>query len=180
MDRSVMTECYSDTLLIETLVPSKDGYNHQMGCLKVEAEMRFGSLKDRFAVGIIDNDKKQVKYLREFEVIDKVDDFLILWKHSNKLKHHYFIQICPALEKWILKVCEIEGLNIEGFGLSNDLELLKQYTKSRRRLKDDKLKRLFKTINSKSTLEAVTKLKKWIRILKEKNYKVEINELVNG
>jgi hypothetical protein len=49
MDKSIMPECFADTLLIETLVPSETGYNHQMGCFKVEGEMKFGKLKDRFA-----------------------------------------------------------------------------------------------------------------------------------
>jgi len=37
-----MPECYADTLLIETLVPTNVGYNHKFGCFKVEAEMRLG------------------------------------------------------------------------------------------------------------------------------------------
>ena len=135
-----MPECYADTLLIEALVPSKNGYNHKMGCFKVEAEMKFGDLKDRFAVGIIDNDKNQIKYLNEFEKIDKIVASLILWKHKSK--SHYIIQICPALEKWILNVCELENIDLDEFGLSKDLEQLKRYTKSQSGLEDKKLKYL--------------------------------------
>lgn len=77
MEKSIMPECFADTLLIETLVPPRTGYNHQMGCFKVEKEMRFGKLRDKFAVGIIDNDKHQVKYLEEFEQIDKTYKFAL-------------------------------------------------------------------------------------------------------
>ena len=173
-----MPECYADTLLIEALVPSKAGYNHKMGCFKVEAEMKSGVLKDKFAVGIIDNDKRQIKYLNEFEEIDKIEGSLILWKHRTK--SHYIIQICPALEKWVLNVCELERINLVEFGLSTDLEELKRYTKSQSGLEDKKLKSLFKTISNKYNSKDVCKLRSWIDILKNKTYKVELNELRNG
>ena len=54
-----MPECYADTLLIETLVPTERGYNHKNNCFKVESEMKDGALKDKFAVGIIDKDKSE-------------------------------------------------------------------------------------------------------------------------
>lgn len=54
MEKSIMPECYADTLLIETVEPTKNGYNHKMGCFKVESEMKSGTFKDQFAVGIID------------------------------------------------------------------------------------------------------------------------------
>jgi hypothetical protein len=178
MDKSIMPECYADTLLIEALVPSKTGYNHKMGCFKVEAEMKYGVLKDKFAVGIIDNDKRQIKYLNEFEEIDKIDGSLILWKH--KFKSHYIIQICPALEKWIMNVCALENINLVEFGLSTDLEELKKYTKSQSGLDDKKLKGLFKAISNRYNSKDVCKLRSWINILKDKTYKVELNELRNG
>jgi hypothetical protein len=140
--------------------------------------MRFGKLRDEFAVGIIDNDKRQVKYLEEFEEIDKVEGSLILWKHKNK--SHFIIQICPALEKWILNICESEGINLNELGLSSELETLKYYTKSLSGIKDEKLLKLFKRINSLVNNSSVKKLKNWIELLKEKNYQVDINDLING
>ena len=74
MDKSIIPECFADTLLIETLVPTKQGYNHQHNCFKVEATMK---VLNRFAVGIIDKDKKQVKYLNEFELKDEVKSRII-------------------------------------------------------------------------------------------------------
>jgi hypothetical protein len=178
MDKSIMPECYADTLLIEALVPSKTGYNHKMGCFKVEAEMKLGIFKDQFAVGIIDNDKWQISYLNEFEEIDKIVGSLILWKH--KAKSHFIIQICPALEKWVINICDSENINLVEFGLSSDLEDLKKYTKSQSDLRDKKLKHLFKVISNKYNSKEVCKLRGWISILKEKTYKVELNELRNA
>lgn len=51
-----MPECYADTLLIETLVPCKRGYNHKKSCNEVAKGMQ-SVFKDKFALGIIDKDK---------------------------------------------------------------------------------------------------------------------------
>ncbi|HEX9514155.1 MAG TPA: hypothetical protein VF939_26870 [Puia sp.] len=178
MDTSIMPECYADTLLIETLVPSKKGYNHKHNCFKVEDAVKNSG---RFAVGIIDKDKKQIKYLSYFEIIDKVDGSLILWRHRSEDKHHFMIQICPALERWILNICEAESIKLSDFGFKNgDLEDLKKYTKSRSSMQEENLITLFKAINKKSENISVRKLKSWITLLKEKNYRVDIKELTNG
>lgn len=170
-----MPECYADTLLIDTLVPAKKGYNHQHSCFNVEREMMYGKLKNQFAVGIIDNDKLQVNYLREFEEIDKVLDSLILWKHPTK--DHYIIQVCPALEGWLWNVCK-KG-EIKSFEFAQSIEKLKVLTKTKTSIKDSRLKNLFKEISQREDLIEVRKLKGWIKLLKEKNYQVDINELKN-
>lgn len=52
----IIPECYIDTNLVETLVPTKKGYNHQTGCNKVVGLMQnMKQLKDGFALGIIIN-----------------------------------------------------------------------------------------------------------------------------
>jgi len=175
-----MPECYADTLLIQTLVPTRVGYNHQHSCFKVEGEMKSGRLKDQFAVGIIDKDKNTIGYLTEFDMVDEVEGSLILWRHKNKNRHHYIIQVRPALERWILRICEAEGINIDRFGLSNDLEGLREHTKTRTSIHDPKLLSLFREIEAKHENISVSKLKKWVGLLKEQNYKVDINQLKNG
>ena len=176
MDKSIIPECYADTLLIETLVPTTKGYNHQHNCFKVEATMKG---LDSFALGIIDKDERQIKYLKEFEIKDKVNGDLILWRHKNLKKHHWIIQICPALEKLILKICEAENIDVSSFG-ENALDGLKYYTKSISRLNNPKLQSLFNEVNAKNENVNVRKLKVWVKLLKEKNYRVDINELING
>ena len=170
-----MPECYADTLLIETLVPTNQGYNHKHSCFKVEQEMKHGKFKEQFAVGIIDNDKAQIAYLKEFIKIDEVEGSLILWKHAEK--DHFIVQICPALEKWVLNICG--AANIELTGLGNSLEQFKKYTKAKTSLHDVFLKNLFSEISQMDDLVEVRKLKGWITQLKEKNYQVDINELKN-
>jgi hypothetical protein len=175
-----MPECYADTLLIETLVPTNIGYNHQAGCFTVEREMRLGKFKDRFALGIIDSDKVKIKYLKDFDVIDKVEGSLILWRHRNKAKHHYIIQMCPALEQWILDMCREEDINLGDFGINPNLEALKKYTKSDASMNDKKLIALFKEICSKNDNLRVRKLKGWITVLKEENYQIDLKALQNA
>ena len=177
-DKSIMPECYADTLLIQTLIPTKQGYNHKHNCFKVETAMAKGELKDKFALGIIDNDKKAIRYLNEFEIINNYNEELKLWQHKEK--HHYIIQFCPALEKWIIGICKEGNINLNEYGLDNSLEGLKKHTKSIVSLTDEKLNRLFKAIKNKSEeIASVQKLTKWVTLLKNKQYQVDINELRN-
>jgi len=174
-----MPECYADTLLIETLVPTERGYNHKHNCFKVESEMKSGALKDKFAVGIIDKDKKQIRYLNQFSMLDEIKEDLILWRHTNKQTHHYIIQICPALEKWIMKICKAEEIDLNAFGL-NELDGIRRETKSISSINNAKLKLLFAEINKKVNNTSIKKLRNWIKALKEKNYQFDINDLKNG
>ena len=178
MDKSIIPECFADTLLIAMLVPTKNGYNHQHSCFKVEATMK---RINKFAVGIIDKDKRQIKYLDQFEIIDEVKGkgALILWRHKNLEVNHFIIQICPALEQWLKEVCEDENIDLTDFG-QNILDGIKYYTKSASKLNTPKLQRMFTEINKRTENKSVKKLKNWVTLLKEKNYKVDINELING
>lgn len=172
-----MPECYADTLLIETLVPPKHRYNHQRSCLKVEREMVKGRMRDRFAVGIIDKDKKQINYLNEFDKIDTVEDALILYRHRDESKHYYIIQIMPAMEKWVLKICEEENILLGD--LSTELRVFTKFTKKQSSMENPVLKALFLEISTRENNLKVRKLKGWLNMLKEKNYQVDLNELKN-
>ncbi len=173
-----MPECYADTLLVSTLVPPAKRYNHKHSCLLVEREMVTGKLKDRFAVGIIDKDKRKIKYLKEFEMIDQVENYLALYRHKSREKHHFIIQIIPALEQWILNVCEQEKITFAN--LPGDLSELKKYTKRQSSMENENLKLLYLTMGEKENNPAIRKLKGWLTVLKEKNYDVELNELKNA
>lgn len=63
----IIPECYVDTNLIETLIKAQ-GCNHQKGCNQVCKVMK-EKFAERFAVGIIDADKRQPSYLAEFNKI---------------------------------------------------------------------------------------------------------------
>lgn len=173
-----MPECYADTLLVSTLVPPLKRYNHKHSCFLVEKEMVKGKLKDSFAVGIIDRDKRKIKYLKEFEVIDKVENYLYLLRHNRKEKHHFIIQLIPALEQWILNICTAE--KIDFVNLPRDLSEFKKYTKKQSSLENDDLRNLYLKMSEKDSNPAIRKLKSWLRLLKEKNYHADLNELRNA
>ncbi len=177
MDKHILPECFTDTILVEKLVPSKLGYNHKVGCNNVAKEMKSGRLKDNFAVGIIDKDKNEVKYLAEFELIDNVEGSLNLWLHVSK--PHYMIQICPALEKWLINVCKKGNINIEDFGLPVQLDELIRFTKSSQSDQDTRITNLCKALAGRNDLIEINKLRHWISYLKQKNYKADIKELKN-
>ena len=125
-DLSFIPECYVDTNLIEILVPPTRQYNHQKGCGTVAKVMQ-EKFADRFAVGIIDKDKKEVKYLEEFEIVCSKNS-LILHKHS--VRSHYMIQITPAMELFIIKNALECGISLRDFDLPSDLTLFKKESKT--------------------------------------------------
>lgn len=54
---NIIPECYVDTLLLETIISNNKEFNHQKGCNTVAKRMK-ENLNDKFALGVIDNDKK--------------------------------------------------------------------------------------------------------------------------
>ena len=176
MDKAIITECYIDTNLLETLVPTKIGYNKQHGCNNVVNLMK-GALKDKFALGIVDKDKKELDYLKEFEILDEVTGYLFLWKHT--IIHHYIIQIVPEFEPWLIKVVHELGIDLLEYELPNDLKGMYKYAKKKSSKNDSNLRRLFYDFARRDHI-ALKKLTHWIRYLKEKNYNADINKLING
>jgi hypothetical protein len=175
LDFHIIPECYVDTNLIETIVPPTGaGYNHQMGCPNVAKKMTEDKrLKNDFALGIIDKDKKELKYTQLFiEIADKKQ--LKLLKHPEK--DHYFIQIIPAMEKWILQNATEVDIELSDFELSNDLDALRRVTKSVKTKKDDRFRRLFKALRKKEA-SGVMLLMKWITHLKSNPYDADLDFL---
>ncbi len=177
VDYCIIPECYTDTALIEALVPplNKNGYNHQMGCNKVSGCMQ-QKFNNSFAVGIIDKDKRQIRYLDEFEEISKKNHLSL---HKHKSKHHYIIQIAPAIEVFIMNVAKEANINFLNLGLTPKLEEFKQITKISTSKKDRRLLSLFTEL-SKKNIEELTILSTWIKYLKENTYKSDIEFLRNS
>jgi len=169
MDQSVLPECFIDTNLLETLVPPSGQYNHQKGCGTVTKVMK-ERFADRFALGIIDRDKHEVDYLNEFNEIC-TSDSLILHKHKDR--PHYIIQIHPAIERFIIKNADAVGISLEEFDLPSNFDLLKKQSKTVNSKKDQRFKRLFKSLRDHNAPEII-KLSAWVIYLKEKNYNVDI------
>ena len=173
MDLHIIPECYVDTNLIETLVPpdGRRGYNHQKGCPNVAKTMReHAQLKDGFAVGIIDKDKRELDYAEIFDIIVDNEQLQLL-KHPEK--HHYFIRIVPIMERFILTNAEEVGIDLKEYGLSSDLTTLCKMAKKIDSKDDAKFKRLFKDLKKKGA-SGVVKLADWVTYLKENNYNTDL------
>jgi hypothetical protein len=174
MDLAVIPECFVDTNLLETLVPPVTRYNHQKGCGTVTKVMK-QNFADRFAVGIIDKDKNEVDYLREF-IVSCETGGLILHRHSNPAKHHYIIQINPAMEKFILDNAESVNISLSDFDLPQELGQLKKVSKSVNTKNDERFKRLFNAMQQAGASDMI-RLAGWVSYLKENMYKVDMEAL---
>lgn len=172
----IIPECYIDSCLVEVLLQANRNHvNHQKGNGTVAREMK-KSFDGNFCVGIIDEDRKQLKYLDEFELIKSSCD-LKLWKHRNK--NHYMIQVCPVIEEWIIKTCREVSIKLVKYGIPESLLELKKETKSVTSKTDRRFIQLFKAL-TQSESKGVVQLKEWLKYLKENKYNADVNQLKNG
>jgi len=137
----IIPECYIDTNLVETLVCA-GGCNHQKGCNTV-AKIMQDKFADRFAVGIIDADKRRPSYLDEFNAV-AASEHIKLLRHHNR--PHFIILVHPAADGFILSCAEIAEINMADYGLSSVLKEFTKQTKDVMSNKDERFKRLFRAM----------------------------------
>lgn len=137
----IIPECYIDTNLVETLVCTA-GCNHQKGCNQVAKVMQ-EKFSNRFAVGIIDADKRRSGYLNEFNEIAS-SEHIKVFHHSSR--QHFIILVHPAADGFILSCAEIAQINMSEYGLSPVLKEFTAQTKNVMSNKDIRFKRLFKSM----------------------------------
>lgn len=172
----IIPECYIDSCLAEVLLNAgKDHVNHQKGNGTVAREMR-NEFNDSFCVGIIDEDRKLLDYLMEFNILNETN-YLRLWKHRGK--HHYMIQLRPVVENWILQACERAGITPKEFDLPESLTDLMKVSKSVASKRDPRFIGSFRALIIKNA-ESILQLQKWLAYLNANKYKVDINQLTNG
>jgi hypothetical protein len=174
MDNHILPECFLDTNLMETLLPTKIGYNHQKCCTSVTKAMQSKKLIDDFAVGVLDKDKKIPPYLEEFDLI-VVKHGIELYKHPKK--HHYLI-LHPVLEKWLLAECQQVNLALEDYNLSDNIEELKKQSKPATSKNDYRFKSLFRALKENNA-QGITLLFAWTDYLIKNPYKADKTILIN-
>lgn len=171
MDNHILPECYLDTMLTETLVKPVSGYNHQKGCSTVTSKMQnCKSLKDNFAVGILDADKKQTPYLNELNLVSEKSG-LKLYKHPNK--HHYLI-LHPPIEQWLLDEANAANIDLNNYQLPGERSALQKQTKTATSKHDQRFKNLFRDLK---TGESFNRLSNWLSYLKQHPYDACIEHL---
>ncbi len=166
----IIPECYVDTNLIETLV-CKAGCNHQKGCNQV-AKIMQEKFAERFAVGIIDADKRRPSYLYSFnEIASSVH--LKLFRHS--VRPHFIILVFPDIDGFILSCAETGNIDLKKYELSPILKDFTTQTKNVMSNKDTRFKKLFKALEN---VEEVKLLKSVIQYLISTKYDATDSELL--
>lgn len=166
----VIPECYIDTNLVETL-SCAGGCNHQKGCNQVAKVMK-EKFANRFAVGMIDADKRRPGYLNEFREIAS-SEHIKLFRH---VEHpHFIILVHPAADGFILACAEKTHINVEDYGLPPALKEFTAQTKDVMSNKDVRFKRLFKAMLDAGEMKL---MKDVINYLVGKTYDAKDEEVI--
>lgn len=164
---NVIPECYIDTNLIEFLLNAK--VNHQHSCNNVIKALN--DKKDEFAIGIIDNDKRAVAYIKDCEKIRETKR-LKFFKHRER--NQYLITISPAADGFILDCTIEQGIDVSNFELPINFDDFLKETKTKTSNKDQRFKKLFKEIKNH---KEISLLQKVLTYLCENKYQSDVEEI---
>lgn len=162
-------ECFIDTMLTQFLLGNR--VNHQHSCNNVIKVMRT-KYRDDFAVGIIDDDKHGVSYLREFQLIGQT-------KHLKFYSHlhgkHHIITINPAMDRFIMDCTNEIGNSLNDFGLPTSLKEFTHLTKDEYILSDRRVEQLFSAI---LWHDEIVKLKNVLCYLLHARYDASVDDII--
>ncbi len=168
-----ISECFIDTNLVETLLEANGhtfAINHQKGCNNV-SKIMIDKFKDRFAVGIIDKDKKEPTYVKQVEEIC-ASEHLRLLKHKDRC--HFLIEIHRASEDFILNCAKETNISIEKYGLTSDEDELKKITKTAKSKTDKRFRNLFRDLKNAKDMKILSNV---LNYLNTRRYDSDINVL---
>lgn len=140
---NILPECFVDTAIVNALMKIEGCYVdplHCYGCNKV-GDMMKNKLGDEFALGIIDNDKRQHSYNNNFYLIGK-SEHIELMKHKSKPQ--YLIRISPAMDGFILDVAKRNNINMSEYDLPDNLATFITITKNAKVKDNNNLKKIVK------------------------------------
>ncbi|MEM8522993.1 MAG: hypothetical protein AAGG68_00045 [Bacteroidota bacterium] len=147
----VKKKIYTDKF-IDIVVTKEDSVGNIANTLR-------DKLTNRLALGLVDNDKKQPKYLESFSVLKSNEDHrLLLKKHHDK--KHYGIFFLPAFEKWLWETAVSLNIDPKTYGYSN-LKGLQEITKTHSVHKNQKFKDFICRIRDKKN-SPVSSIIRWI------------------
>lgn len=165
----IIPECYIDTNLVETLV-CPGGCNHQKGCNQVAKVMQ-EKFAGRFAVGMIDADKRRPGYLNEFREI-AASQHLRLFRHTGR--QHFIMLVQPAADGFILACASEAKADMAEYGLSPVLKEFTSQTKNVMSNKDPHFRRLFKAIRNTGEFKLLESV---LRYLADNTYNAADEEI---
>lgn len=165
----ILPECYVDTNLVNTLT---DGTcNHKKGCATVCKSLD-NEFADKFAVAVIDKDKREPKQVSQFSVLAE-NYGIVVRKHQQR--PHFLIEINPAIEVFILNAVNELHISLSAYGLPENVNALKKLTKSVNAKESQVFTRLFRDLHTASN---ISRLNKVLNYLIEKQYHANNEELV--
>lgn len=169
-----MPECFLDTNLVEVLLNKPDSVNHKKGNSTIAVQMET-KLADNFVVALIDDDKRKLKELDVFEKVERLcRPGLKLYTHP--VRKHYFIQLSPAIERWILVECEKSDIKLPDYGLPASIGELKELKGISQR-KDARFTKLFGDMLQNEACDEITELRRWLLFFKDNSYNTNIDLL---
>ena len=183
--KCVIPECNVDSCLFNVLLNfEKDGVNHTKGNTTVIKKVQ-EKFSDLFCVAIIDKDRRDIDFLKnECKLVEVKSMEAYFRVFEREGKNHYFIQMVPAIEQWIMKVTSELDINIAETDLKiSTVAELKKISKQLVSKNNERFKTLFKLMIKKAeenNYKPILKLRAIINYLLEKNYQADINELVNA
>lgn len=166
----IVPECFVDTNLVQILMQIK-GVNHQNSCGQVTNVLQ-KKFKDKFAIGIVDDDNLQSNYSKACVEIAHSDE-ITLCKHPNN--QHYLIKINHIMENFILNSAKDAKVDLKKYGIPDSLEGLKTITKSKDCLDNNDLRRAIKAVSGANEMQLLAEVLKY---LQSKKYNSNSNELI--
>jgi hypothetical protein len=172
--KSFMPECFLDTNLVEVLLNKPDSVNHKKGNSTIAVQMKT-KLANNFVVALIDDDKRKLKELEEFGKVER------LWRPGLRLfthhvRKHNFIQLSPAIERWILTECEKGGITLSDYDLPDSIDKLKDLKGISQR-KDARFNNLFRMMLQNEKCDEISELHRWLIFFRDNHYNTNIDSL---
>lgn len=167
-----MPECYVDTNLMNVLLGRM--CNHQKGCATVFKTLD-EKLSNQFAIAVIDQDKRKPEATKQYVGIGK-NDHLIVCKHQER--PHYLIMINPAIEMFVLDAANELNVKLSDYGLPEDLDKLRDQTKTISAKADKRFESLFKSIRKASNIKCLEELLQYLLDKKYSATNVEICKIL--
>lgn len=153
-------ECHADTALMRIFVDNHDLIDHQAGLNEVANEMKNVKDKSYTLIGLIDDDKTKPPYFHDFEVLKDSCKYVLFKKKPNL--EHFLIIIRPAFERFLIENAKDLSIDLNSFGLDNDMRILKKFTKKENIKTDPNFKGLLQTMKEQKA-EAFVEIDEFIK-----------------
>jgi len=156
---NVFPECNVDTNLVGYIIGGK--VKHKECCNEV---VKVLNKSDEFAIGIIDDDKKQPTLDSGFVEHKFISPYkkqhISFYLHTDRKR--YLFKIHKAMDEFILDAAKEMKVNMSEFGYSDDLSVFRRVTKTQDASVNSQLRHLFDEIKDHQELVAFRNTLKYL------------------